>query len=161
MYAQKVLFGSAAGWRTLFLLPPLMALGVGVAINNTRALIEAFWTHIRKKESEFVRTPKYGLVGQERHRRWQRNSVWTVKSLWQPMLEIAFGLYTAMCLYKAVEAYVLWPDDVGVLGLAGIPFLMIFSYGYFYVGFGTLHAMWKMHQHRSAVAPAAAIVAQV
>lgn len=151
VYAQKVLFGSAAGWRTLFLLPPLMALGVGVSINNTRAVVEAFWAHLRKKESEFVRTPKYGVVGLDQNRRWRRDGVFTVKRLWQPMLEIAFGLYTAICLYKAIEAYVRWPDDVGISGLAGIPFLTIFACGYFYVGFGTLYAMWKM-QHQKAVA---------
>ena len=148
VYAQKELFGAGAGWRTLLWMPALMAIGVGVSINNTRALIEAFWSHFRGQESEFIRTPKYGVVGLQQNTQWRRDGVFSIKRLWQPLLEILLGCYTAFCLYMAIDAYIRWPDLVGISGLAGIPFLTIFSCGYFYVGFGTLHTMWKMHQHK-------------
>ena len=45
----------------------LMALGVGVCINNTKAVFEAIWGAIRRKPSEFVRTPKYGVKGKTRN----------------------------------------------------------------------------------------------
>ena len=31
-----------------------------------------------------------------------------------------------------------------------MPFLLIFASGYFYVGFGSLYAMYKMHQEATA-----------
>lgn len=149
VFAQKELFGRRAGWKTLLWMPGLMAIGVGVSINNTRAVIEAIWSWLRRQESEFVRTPKYGVVGMSKTTRWRRDGVFTVKRLWQPAIEIAFGIYTAYCLYLAIGAFSANPDQLGISGLAGVPFLMIFSGGYFYVGFGTIHAMWKMHQARS------------
>ena len=159
IYAQTELFGRRAGWKTAICLPALMAIGVGVAINNTRALIEAFWTHYRKQNSEFVRTPKYGVVGLARATGWRGYEVFTFKSLWQPLLEILFGLYTSLCLYQAVSLFVRFPTEVGITGLAGVPFLVIFAGGYFYVGFATLYALWKMRQQnlaaRAAIAAAA------
>lgn len=156
VYAQKELFGRGAGWRTLFWMPALMAIGVGVCINNSRALIEAFWSSLRKKESEFVRTPKYGVIGTAKTKAMSGSGVFSFKRLWQPLLEIAFGVYTTLCLYIAVNAYVQWPAEVGISGLAGIPFLMIFASGYYYVGFGTLHAMWRQRQQALATRPAVA-----
>ena len=157
IYAQKELFGSGAGWRTLLWLPALMALGVGVCINNTRALIEAIYSSIRGQESEFVRTPKYGLIGAAKNTTWHRDSVFTFKRVWQPTLEIAFGVYTTFCLYIAVRAYIEWPTEVGISGLAGIPFLIIFAGGYYYVGFGTFYALWKMHHHKQPATAAAVL----
>ena len=45
-------------WKTrLKYLPFLMSIGIGLSINNTRAVIEA----LLDKKSEFARTPKYGV----------------------------------------------------------------------------------------------------
>ncbi|HSP92467.1 MAG TPA: cellulose synthase family protein, partial [Vicinamibacterales bacterium] len=45
-------------WKSrLRYIPFLMALGIGLAVNNTRAVIEALVGH----ESAFARTPKYGI----------------------------------------------------------------------------------------------------
>jgi hypothetical protein len=38
-------------------------------------------------------------------------------------------------------------------GWASVPFLMIFAGGYFYVGFGSLWAMWQMSQEAEEEAP--------
>ncbi|MES2570393.1 MAG: cellulose synthase family protein, partial [Verrucomicrobiota bacterium] len=43
--------------RDLLLLPALIGLGIGLAINNSRAVLEAMFGH----QSEFTRTPKYGI----------------------------------------------------------------------------------------------------
>ena len=43
--------------KEILLLPALIALGVGLSINNARAVLEAVFNH----PSEFTRTPKYGI----------------------------------------------------------------------------------------------------
>ena len=43
--------------KEILLLPALLALGVGLSINNARAVLEAVFNH----QSEFKRTPKYGI----------------------------------------------------------------------------------------------------
>src|SRR5688572_14107720 len=50
-FGQKELFGKQAGWRSLLYMPILMALGVGVSINNARAVFEAWWSAFTKKSS--------------------------------------------------------------------------------------------------------------
>ena len=98
VFAQQELFGKKAGWRSLIYLPFLMALGVGVSLNNAKAVIEAIWGAIHKKpSSEFVRTPKYGVTGQQK-KSWRPESVLTLKNLMLPIIEIAFGSYMFACL---------------------------------------------------------------
>ena len=66
VFGQRELFGRNAGWKALLYLPFLMALGVGVSLNNAKAVIEAIFSSARRKPSEFVRTPKYGVTGRDR-----------------------------------------------------------------------------------------------
>src|SRR5258706_2295599 len=61
-FGQRELFGKEAGWKSLLYMPFLMALGVGVSLNNAKAVFEAIWSAIRRKPSEFVRTLKYGMT---------------------------------------------------------------------------------------------------
>ena len=124
------MLGKEAGWKTILYLPFLMSLGVGLGLNNAKAVIEAVWGAIYKKPSEFVRTPKYGVTGQQR--KWTNALIFTPKRLWLPSLEIAMGVYMFMCICMS-----LWWN----FGQASIPFLLIFAGGYFYVGFSSLHAM--------------------
>ncbi|HET6429291.1 MAG TPA: glycosyltransferase [Phycisphaerae bacterium] len=112
--SQYELFGD---WRTVLkYLPFLMALGVGVSLSNTKALLEALFG----KPSEFVRTPKYGQ-GRNRGdcdpaRRRKRDLL--------PWLEMLFGLYMAgSAAYCVVQPAM----------LMAAPFLLIFAVGFFYV----------------------------
>jgi cellulose synthase/poly-beta-1,6-N-acetylglucosamine synthase-like glycosyltransferase len=156
IFGQRELFGPEAGWKTIFHLPVLMALGVGVCINNAKAVLEAIWSSIRpnKKDrsGEFVRTPKYG--GTSRNV-WQgdaarpldyavpatrtadRPAIWTLKRLTLPIIEIAFGIYMSIFIFIS-----LWYQ----FAYASIPFLAIFAGGYFYVGFSSIYVLWKMQQ---------------
>jgi len=166
MFGQRELFGKEAGWRCVVYLPVLMALGVGVGINNAKAVLEAIWGAIRKKPSEFVRTPKYGVTGKARQT-WARGMMdataggtgevrdetatatimptpprfLTFKKLALPIVEIAFGTYMACCIYISVAMYMWYGEKAS---LASIPFLLIFAGGYFYVGVGSVYALWKM-----------------
>src|SRR5919112_3012926 len=105
-------------WRQrMKYLPFLMSIGIGLCVNNTRAVLEAIF----HKESEFARTPKYGIerdsdewVGKKYHQ-----SVGV-----QPLIELALGLYfTATVFYALVNQI-----------YATLPFLMLFQVGFLYTG---------------------------
>src|SRR4051795_319103 len=105
-------------WRTrLKYLPFLMSIGIGLCVNNTRAVLEALF----HKESEFARTPKYGI---------ERDSdEWAGKKYHQsvgvqPIIELGLGLYfTATVFYALVNQI-----------YATLPFLMLFQIGFLYTG---------------------------
>jgi cellulose synthase/poly-beta-1,6-N-acetylglucosamine synthase-like glycosyltransferase len=143
---QRELLGKEAGWRTILYLPFLMSLGVGVGLNNAKAVLEAIWSAIRRKPSEFVRTPKYGMTGGGQFRSGAAR-VFTLKKLSLPILEIAFGCYMTACI-----AISLWYG----FGMSSIPFLAIFAGGYFYVGFASIHTLYKMHREAEIEAELAA-----
>ena len=105
-------------WRQrLKYLPFLMSIGIGLCVNNTRAVLEAMFG----RQSEFARTPKYGIerdsdewVGKKYHQ--------TVGV--QPMVELALGLY-----FTGTVFYALANQIYGTL-----PFLMLFQIGFLYTG---------------------------
>jgi cellulose synthase/poly-beta-1,6-N-acetylglucosamine synthase-like glycosyltransferase len=107
-----------ADWRQrLRYLPFLMSIGIGLCVNNTRAVLEALF----RRESEFARTPKYGIerdsdewVGKKYHQ-----SVGV-----QPLVELALGLY-----FTGTVFYALANQIYGTL-----PFLMLFQVGFLYTG---------------------------
>src|SRR5688572_13220287 len=163
VFSQRELFGKEAGWRSLLYMPVLMGLGVGISLNNAKAVLEAIWGAIRKKPSEFVRTPKYGVTGKARYARSQQAAAvaalepgeepapavqapkyLTFKRLALPIVEIAFGCYMACCIWISVWYLCgLWPGQTKS-GIASLPFLLIFAGGYFYVGVGSVYALWKL-----------------
>ena len=105
-------------WRQrLKYLPFLMSIGIGLCVNNTRAVLEAIFG----KQSEFARTPKYGIerasdewVGKKYHQ--------TVGV--QPIIEVVLGLYFTATVYYALAN--------GIYGT--LPFLMLFQIGFLYTG---------------------------
>jgi hypothetical protein len=108
--------------RSVFLLPLLMAIGVALTIINTRAVLEAL-TGIK---SAFVRTPKYAIEGRPvdlEHKKYRR------KSGWLPFIEIAVGSYFLYMIAFAIETY----------NYFSIPFLALFTAGYYWAGFATLY----------------------
>ena len=144
VFGQRELFGKKVGWKSLMYLPFLMALGVGMCINNTKAVIEAIWSAIKKKPSEFVRTPKYGVTGQSRGSVARSQRVWTFKKLWLPVVEIAFGVYMTFCIYSCIGWQCgLWENQPWT-GVLTLPFLIIFMVGFFYVGFNSLYMLYRM-----------------
>ena len=137
VFGQRELFGREAGWRSLVYLPVLMGLGVGISLNNTKAVFEAIWSAIRRQTSEFVRTPKYGVTNSASDTRIRAAQVFTLHRLALPIIEIAFGLYMSCCIWIS-----LWYG----FGRGSVPFLVIFAGGYFYVGFSSLYVLWRMQQ---------------
>jgi cellulose synthase/poly-beta-1,6-N-acetylglucosamine synthase-like glycosyltransferase len=98
-------------------LPLLMAIGIGLSINNTRAVIEA----LSGRQTDFARTPKYGV---ERQGDDWMGKKYRQSMLVQPLVEVAFGLY-----FTATVFYALANQLYGTL-----PFLVLFQVGYLYTG---------------------------
>ncbi|HEX5109470.1 MAG TPA: cellulose synthase family protein [Vicinamibacterales bacterium] len=98
-------------------LPFLMSIGIGLAVNNTRAVFEALF----RKESEFARTPKYHVETQADEwidKKYRQNFVV------QPVIELTLGLY-----FTATVFYALGNGIYGTL-----PFLVLFQIGFLYTG---------------------------
>jgi cellulose synthase/poly-beta-1,6-N-acetylglucosamine synthase-like glycosyltransferase len=105
-------------WRArLKYLPFLMSIGIGLSINNTRAVFEALFN----KQTEFTRTPKYRIEGggDDWMGKKYRQSVAV-----QPLIELALGLY-----FTATVSYALANQIY-----ATVPFLMLFQVGFLYTG---------------------------
>ncbi|MGH9349161.1 MAG: cellulose synthase family protein [Vicinamibacterales bacterium] len=105
-------------WTTrLKYLPFLMSIGIGLTVNNTRAVLESLFD----KQSEFARTPKYRIEAAEDE--WigkKYRQSFTV----QPLIELGLGLYfTAMVFYALSN---------GIYGT--LPFLVLFQIGFLYTG---------------------------
>src|SRR6478672_10244106 len=98
-------------------LPFLMSIGIGLTVNNTKAVFEALFN----KQTEFARTPKYRI--EARADEWigkkYRQSV-----LVQPMIELALGLYFTATVFYALAN--------GIYGT--LPFLVLFQVGFLYTG---------------------------
>jgi cellulose synthase/poly-beta-1,6-N-acetylglucosamine synthase-like glycosyltransferase len=95
-------------------IPVLMAIGIGLSVNNARAVVEA----LRGKRSEFLRTPKYNLgkgerVATRRYRGRAGREVW---------IEGALALYLTVAVVGAAWTG-LW---------AAVPFLMLLQVGFLY-----------------------------
>ena len=116
LVSQRELFPRT--WlRTFLYLPFLMALGIGLTVTNTRAVLEA----LIGKKTAFARTPKYHV---ETKKDRVRTKTYRKRLGWVPWLELAIGTYFAFTVYYAV-------DNENYLT---IPFLVLFVVGYWYTG---------------------------
>lgn len=113
-------------WRSVLkYLPVLMALGVGLCVSNTKAILEA----VLGKQSEFVRTPKYG-DSSDASRREPVSADGKSTSL-VPYIELLLGFYMVFCLLASATI----PRAAFTA-----PFLVIFAFGFFYVSLLTFHS---------------------
>ena len=114
-------------WDSVKYLPAVLGLGIGIAINNTRAMLHGFFG----KTGEFVRTPMYGVLENASTDPGEPGRAYSVKCDFQlqSWIELAIGLYLSACVVACVI--------LGHLTL-GIPFLVLFAAGYLYVSLSTL-----------------------
>jgi cellulose synthase/poly-beta-1,6-N-acetylglucosamine synthase-like glycosyltransferase len=105
-------------YKTFLYLPFLMALGVGLTITNTKAVMEALFG----VQSAFARTPKYRVskkgeknVAAKKYRK--RLGI-------IPWIELAIGCYFAFTVWYAVSSE----------NYFTVPFLLLFVLGYWYTG---------------------------
>ncbi|MEW6749922.1 MAG: glycosyltransferase [Candidatus Latescibacterota bacterium] len=127
-------------WRgQLKYLPLLMAVGLSLCLNNTRAVVEGCLGH----RSPFERTPKHGVTGGDRHRR----RPWRYR-----------GRRGALTLGELAMAAYFWRalDSAWSAGLyAGIPFLLLFLAGFLYTGTVSVVQPWLQPRagRRAALQP--------
>ena len=116
LFSQKILYRD---WKTrIKFLPFLMCLGTGIAVNNTKAVLEA----LLNIKSGFIRTPKYGIKKQ--------GDSWKGKHYAIPLnaisiLEFFLGIYslTGLLMFLFFSKYFV------------SPFLLIYTSGFFFVFF--------------------------
>ena len=109
-------------WKRVKYLPFLMSLGIGLAINNAKAVMEA----LLNQESGFTRTPKTGAQGKTANLAVKKSYRGSKTLL--PLLELSFGLYFTGALWFAIQANI-WTS---------VPFLVLFQLGFLYVGLMSL-----------------------
>jgi cellulose synthase/poly-beta-1,6-N-acetylglucosamine synthase-like glycosyltransferase len=119
-YGSAVWYLDAPATRRsrLLHLPLVMAVGIGLAFSNARAVIEA----LLGIKSEFVRTPKY-MVENATDATWKRKKYRRKRGL-LPLLELASALYFLCAMLYAAHIG-LWMT---------LPFLALFFFGYGYIG---------------------------
>ncbi len=120
LVSQKELFPRS--WpRSLLYLPLLMALGIGLTITNTRAVLEA----LVGKQTAFARTPKYRVES-------KKDKVFGAKYRrrlgWVPWIELLIGTYFALAVIYAIDNE----------NYFTVPFLLLFVIGYWVTGLMSL-----------------------
>ncbi len=124
LVAQRTLYPRT--WKRTFLyLPFVMALGIGLAVRNSIAVLEA----LLGRQTEFARTPKYRIESAQDT--WWRKA-YRNRAGWLPFAEIGLGLYFAATVVYAVQNE----------NYATVPFLLLFVGGYLYTGLMSLAQPW-------------------
>src|SRR5947209_5832541 len=124
-FYNLMLFDGSAVWylderrtRRLLHLPLVMAIGIGLAFSNARAVLEALFG----VKSDFIRTPKY-RVEQTTDATWKAKKYRRKRGL-LPLLELSFAVYFLLAMLYAVHMSLWGP----------LPFLALFLFGYGYMG---------------------------
>ncbi len=119
--SQMALYPNGKWLREIVYLPLLLALGIGMSINNGKAVLEAVFN----QQSDFVRTPKYGI--EQKRQDWRKSRYRALKSI-APLFEILMALYfTYLVIYSALTG-----------GWTSLPFLIMFQVGFLYVSAGSI-----------------------
>jgi cellulose synthase/poly-beta-1,6-N-acetylglucosamine synthase-like glycosyltransferase len=118
--SQRELFPKS--WLKTFLyLPILMALGIGLTVTNTKAVMEALFGI----KSAFARTPKYSVAKKGEK---SKASKYRKRLLLTPWIELAIGGYFALAI-----VYTFTNNNYFTA-----PFLILFVVGYWYTGLMSL-----------------------
>jgi cellulose synthase/poly-beta-1,6-N-acetylglucosamine synthase-like glycosyltransferase len=108
-------------WKTILYLPFLMALGIGLTVTNTKAVMEALFGI----KSAFVRTPKYrvALKGEK-----SQASKYRKRLVLTPWIELLLGAYFFLAILYTFSNH----------NYFTAPFLILFVIGYWYTGLMSL-----------------------
>ncbi|MBM4378681.1 MAG: glycosyltransferase family 2 protein, partial [Deltaproteobacteria bacterium] len=101
-------------WDRLKYLPFIMSLGIGMAINNAKAVLEA----LLNQQSSFARTPKTGAEGKAVKAPVKSAYLGTRTVL--PLIELGFGTYFTFAVWFA------WEKEIWT----SLPFLVLFQMGF-------------------------------
>src|ERR1051326_2705520 len=124
--------------KELLFLPCLLALGIGLSLNNARAVLEALINH----KSDFTRTPKYGI--ERKSQRWRSCKYRPLKST-LPLAELAFAIYFSYFVVFAIAHGQFF----------SVPFLLMFQGGFLYVCVSSFGSRWSKLNFETSRAGAA------
>ncbi len=123
-------------WKKTFLyLPFLMALGIGLTVTNSKAVMEALFGI----KSAFVRTPKY-RVAQKGEK--SQAAKYRKRLVIAPWIELAFGAYFFLAILYTFSNQ----------NYFTAPFLILFVIGYWYTGLMSL-LQGRFERWRTGVQP--------
>jgi len=132
--SQRVLFPK--NWiRTLWYLPLLMALGIGLTVTNTKAVMEALFGI----KSAFVRTPKYRVAKKGEK---SQAAKYRKRLVLAPWIEMLLGAW-----FMAAIIYTFSNHNYFTA-----PFLILFVVGYWYTGLMSL-LQGRFERWRTGVEP--------
>ncbi len=116
--SQAILY--ERGWRRLRFLPFLTSLGVGIAISNSRAVLEAVFG----KQSAFIRTPKKGD---------QTARAYAVRLSYLTIAELLLGLYCFATFFIVLASH----------RYLVVPFLFLYAWGFTGVGLLSMYHFFQ------------------
>ena len=104
--------------KYIWYVPVAISVGVGMAINNSKAVLGAFLG----KRSEFVRTPKFAVTTKQDT--WRTRKYVSSKEI-TALIELTLGVFFFLqTIYAIYVGYIGW-----------IPFLILIQFGFLYTGF--------------------------
>jgi cellulose synthase/poly-beta-1,6-N-acetylglucosamine synthase-like glycosyltransferase len=123
-------------WGRVKYVPFVMALGIGLAVNQARAVVEALMGY----ETGFTRTPKHGVQrpGESVARKRYKAAV-----TFQPLVELALAGYMTYGVLYLIEREVYY----------SLPFLVLFQVGFGYVGLASVYEALRGRVLRWSRAP--------
>lgn len=125
MYAVAQITLHPACWRRYYkVMPLLIFLGSGIALSNTRAVLEAL---LGVGGNTFRRTPKFNVTSTADH--------WQSSAYRLPLDGLALG-EVALCLYSLFGAGIAAANG----NLFAVPFILLYALGFGYVG---LQGVWE------------------
>jgi hypothetical protein len=121
-YASSQAEQGKGWWDRVKWVPFVMALGIGLAVNQARAVVEALMGY----ETGFTRTPKHGVkrAGESVAKKHYQAAV-----TFQPVVELALAAYMTYGVVYLVQREVYY----------SLPFLVLFQVGFGYVGLASLY----------------------
>jgi cellulose synthase/poly-beta-1,6-N-acetylglucosamine synthase-like glycosyltransferase len=119
--SQRELFPKT-WWKTFLYLPALMALGIGLTVTNTKAVLEALFGI----QSAFARTPKYRVA--QKGEKSIAAKKYRKRLVLAPWIELFIGAYFALAIVYTISNQ----------NYFTAPFLILFVAGYWYTGLTSL-----------------------
>ena len=123
--------GGLSAWRCLLRMPALMAVGIGLSVNNARAVWDGLW----QDGGVFHRTPKAGEAK-------TGPSVYRLRANLSFVLEAVLAVYFIACFSLAIHFH-MW---------LSIPFLWLFLQGFVYMTWLGIEGSWPRRLPEPATA---------
>src|SRR5512133_1673565 len=135
-YAASQAEQGKSWWGRVKYVPFVMALGIGLAVNQARAVVEALMGY----QTEFTRTPKHGVqrAGESVAKKHYKAAV-----TFQPIVELALAAYMTYGVVYLIQREVYY----------SLPFLVLFQVGFGYVGFASRYEGLRGRMERRSRAP--------